>query len=141
MRVATKASPEPSTANLSIRLQSLSEYAIFSRSHMLAYLFCSDIGQLRDSVNNKLGRSRVAKAAQSRIDIGDIKKLVDSISSILDVFHVRSITVRSRVSVLSLDSSKMVLWSRGRSARPHKMSRSIEQNGKQTRRSDRIKRR
>jgi len=67
---------------------------------MSAYLSCSDIGILRDSVNNKLGRGRVAKAAQSRIDISDIKTLVDDISSILDVFHVGSVSV-NRLNALS----------------------------------------
>jgi len=41
-------------------------------------------------VDNKLGRSQLNKAAQSRIDVGDIKTPTAAISSILDVFHVRS---------------------------------------------------
>jgi len=57
---------------------------------ILANHSCSDIGQLRSSVDNKLGRSQLNKAAQSRIDVGDIKTLTAAISSILDVFHVRS---------------------------------------------------
>jgi len=66
----------------------------------------SDICQLRDSVDNKLVRGRVAKAAQSRIDIGDIRTLADAISSILDVFHVRKICFSHHTTVLSLLSLK-----------------------------------
>jgi len=43
---------------------------------------------------SKLGRGRVAKAAQSGIDVGDIKTLSDAISSILDVFHVSLISLK-----------------------------------------------
>jgi len=51
----------------------------------------SDIGQLSKSVENKLGRGQLTKAAQSRIDVGDIKTLAAAIASILDIFYVISI--------------------------------------------------
>jgi len=40
-------------------------------------------------VDEKLGRSQLTKAAQSRIDVGDIKALAGALSFILDVFQVR----------------------------------------------------
>jgi len=51
----------------------------------------SDIGQLSNSLANKLGRGAIVKAAQSRIDIGDIKTLAAAIAAILDIFYVISI--------------------------------------------------
>jgi len=81
---------ETTTVGLSERLESLSRYVL--RSTVPAYLnqSHSQIGQLRSSVESKLGRERLAEAAKSRVDVRDIKILVGAITSILDEFHVRS---------------------------------------------------
>jgi len=60
------------------------------------------IGQLHGSVAVKVDRGGVTKAAQSRTDVGDIKTVSDAISSILEVFDVRSIIInRANLSDIS----------------------------------------
>jgi len=59
------------------------------------------IGQLHGSVAVKVDRGGVTKAAQSRTDVGDIKTVSDAISSILEVFDVRSIIINRASPLIS----------------------------------------
>ena len=94
MNIADTYAKEPQgtpTTDLSKRLERLARYIDRCFIDFSLINSRSDIGQLSKSVDNKLGRSSIAKAAQSRIDVGDIKTLAGAIASILDIFHVRSI--------------------------------------------------
>ena len=86
----TKGPQETSTDNLSKSLEDFARYIVYSS--MLKWLdhSRSEIGKLRSSIDDKLGRDQLTAATQSRIYVGDIETLSGAISSILDVFHVRS---------------------------------------------------
>jgi len=93
MKIADTCAECPQEApanNLYERLESLARYIFFSS--ILKWLDHSrrEIGKLRGSVDDKLGPNRLTEATQLRIDIGDIDKFSSAISSIIDIFHVRS---------------------------------------------------
>jgi len=99
--------------SLAKSLENITRYSF--HSFMLKWLNrCrSEIGKLRSSVDDKLGRDRQTEAALSRINVDDIATLDEDISSILEPFHVRSsVSIRAPPSDLFIVRG----WRRSRDA-------------------------